>query len=110
MSSLSKNVYDMTFREFLEETKKQGFLEIDLGNELLGRMREEGFTDDEIYNMQMSKLWKVFTMVVIDFATDHFMRSNKPTELNINMIDNQTVQETLEALKKSIKGFEEEKI
>ncbi len=107
MSSSSKNVYNMTFREFLDETKKQGFLEIDIGNELLGRISEEGFTNDEIYNMQMSKLWKLFVRVVLDFITDNFLRNNKAIDLNTDMLDNRTVQETFGALRETMKDIED---
>ena len=55
MYSISKNVSDITFREFINEGEKQGVLNIDIEAEVLGRMRKEGFTNSEIYNMPYVK-------------------------------------------------------
>ncbi len=107
MSDIVKDVLDMTFKEFVDEAKKQGTLEVALINEMLGRMRKEGFTDDETYNMPMSKLWKVFSEVVIDFMTDDSLNDNKAIELNLDLLNNLTVKKTLESLKKLIKNIED---
>jgi len=49
----------MTFREFLEEAKKEGIEE--LGREkqwILNALQSEGFTEEQIYSMKMERVWK----------------------------------------------------
>ena len=50
----------MTFREFLEASKAvKNLLINNVETDMLTKMRQEGFTDEEIYNMLMPKLWTI---------------------------------------------------
>ena len=53
----------MTFREFLEKAKKESYdLPVieSIKREILQTMRKESFTDEQIYEMQMERLWKLW--------------------------------------------------
>ena len=54
----------MTFKEFLEEARKQGRATTELEVLILENMTEEGFTNKQTYNMPMSRLWDLWSNAV----------------------------------------------
>ena len=70
-----KKPLEMTFKEFFEEAKKEGWTTKDAKNTkhwMLNALRSEGFTDEQINDMKMQKVWKFIldnVSVVVDQDT-----------------------------------------
>ncbi len=56
---------EMPFRDFLKEERAAKNSEVNLiEQEILGRMRAEGFKAKEIYDMPIRKLWDFFLQIM----------------------------------------------
>jgi len=62
VSSIKKKVSEMTFKEFWEETKKKGASNVieDQNFGVLAVLRKEGFSDEQINEMKMKKVYKLY--------------------------------------------------
>jgi membrane carboxypeptidase/penicillin-binding protein PbpC len=111
--SKEKKVSQRTFREFLEKAKKESH---DLPviestkREILQTMRKEGFTDEQIYEMKMERLWKLwidsYSLLADQYLTQiNAILEKDPTKAHIVAPYLQNLQKYLE---ESIRELEEE--
>ena len=99
----------MTFREFLEASKAAKNLLIDnVETDMLTKMRQEGFTDEEIYNMLMPKLWNFYLEVIGNYLEKAFSELVPLIEANPNLAKHPTLQKLQKQLIESIEKLEKE--
>jgi len=105
----SKKTSEMTFREFLEASKTAKNLLIDnVERDMLTKMRQEGFTDEEIYNMLMPKLWNLYLEVIGNYLEKAFSELVPLIEVNPNLANHPTLQKLQKQLTESIEKLEKE--
>ena len=80
-----KNWKETSFKEFYEEAKRKGALEAieDPNFGILPILRKEGFSEEQIYEMKMDKVFKLWTEAVMvlferDMAAIATMLKKKP--------------------------------
>jgi hypothetical protein len=89
----SKKTSEMTFREFLEASKAaKNFLIDNVETDMLTKMRQEGFTDEEIYNILISKLWNLYLEVIGNYLEKAFSELAPLIEANPNLTKHPTLQ------------------
>ena len=99
----------MTFREFLEASKAaKNFLIDNVETDMLTKMRQEGFTDEEIYNMLMPKLWNLYLEVIGNYLEKAFSELVPLIEANPNLANHPTLQKLQKQLTESIEKLEKE--
>jgi len=71
---MKKKKEDMTFKEFWEECKKTGALEVieDPNFGMLMVLHKEGFSDEEINRMKMEKVLKLYNNSVFAVLDKYF--------------------------------------
>jgi hypothetical protein len=105
----SKKTSEMTFREFIETSKATKNLLIDnIETDMLTKMRQEGFTDEEIYNMLMPKLWNLYLEVIGNYLEKAFSELVPLIEANPNLAKHPTLQKLQKQLTESIEKLEKE--
>ena len=105
----SKKTSEMTFREFIELSKAAKNLLIDnVETDMLTKMRQEGFTDEEIYNMFMPKLWNLYLEVIGNYLEKAFSELVPLIEANPNLAKHPTLQKLQKQLTESIEKLEKE--
>ncbi len=105
----SKKTSEMTFREFLKASKASKNLLIDNAEtDMLTKMRQEGFTDEEIYNMLMPKLWNLYLEVIGNYLEKAFSELAPLIEANPNLANHPTLQKLQKQLTESIEKLEKE--
>jgi hypothetical protein len=105
----NKKTSEMTFREFIETSKSAKNLLIDnVETDMLTKMRQEGFTDEEIYNMLMPKLWNLFLEVIGNYLENAFSELVPLIEANPNLANHPTLQKLQKQLTESIEKLEKE--
>jgi hypothetical protein len=105
----SKKTSEMTFREFLDASKTAKNLLIDnVETDVLTKMRQEGFTDEEIYNMLMPKLWNLYLEVIGNYLEEAFSELVPLIETNPNLAKHPTLQKLQKQLMESIEKLEKE--
>ena len=105
----SKKTSEITFREFLEASKAAKNLLIDnVETDMLTKMRQEGFTDEEIYNMLMPKLWNLYLEVIGNYLEKAFSELAPLIEANPNLANHPTLQKLQKQLTESIEKLEKE--
>ena len=99
----------MTFREFLEASKAAKNLLIDnVETDMLTKMRQEGFTHEEIYNMFMPKLWNLYLEVIGNYLEKAFSELVPLIEANPNLAKHPTLQKLQKQLTDTIEKLEKE--
>jgi hypothetical protein len=99
----------MTFREFLEASKAAKNLLIDnVEMDMLTKMRQEGFTAEEIYNMLMPKLWNLYLEVIGNYLEKAFSELVPLIEANPNLAKHPTLQKLQKQLTESMEKLEKE--
>ena len=99
----------MTFREFLAASKTAKNLLIDnVERDMLTKMRQEGFTDEEIYNMLKPKLWNLYLEVIGNYLEKAFSELVPLIEVNPNLANHPTLQKLQKQLTESIEKLEKE--
>ena len=89
----SKKTSEMTFREFIEASEANKNLLIDtVETDMLTKMRQEGFTDEEIYNMLMPKLWNLYLEVIGNYLEKAFSELVPLIEANPNLAKHPTLR------------------
>lgn len=105
----SKKTSEMTFREFLDVSKAgKNFLIDNVETDMLTKMRQEGFTDEEIYNMLMPKLWNLYLEVIGNYLEKAFSELAPLIEANPNLANHPTLQKLQKQLTESIEKLEKE--
>ena len=105
----SKKTSEMTFREFIEASKATKNLLIDnVETDMLTKMRQEGFTDEEIYNMLMPKLWNLYLEVIGNYLEKAFSELVPLIEANPNLAKHPTLQKLQKQLTESLEKLERE--
>ena len=84
----NKKVPDMTFKEFLEEARKQGRATTELEVLILENMTEEGFTNKQTYNMPMSRLWDLWSNAVANAIEKDLSKIAIALEKNPDLLRN----------------------
>ena len=65
----------MTFREFVEAEKAVSNPLVDgVEKDVLAKMRQEGFSDAEIYGMTMPRLWSLYLDTVGNYLDEVFWK------------------------------------
>ena len=75
---------------------------------MLTKMRQEGFTDDDIYNMLMPKLWNLYLQVIGNYLENAFSELVPLIEANPNLGKHPTLQKLQKQLTDSIEKLEKE--
>jgi hypothetical protein len=105
----TKKTSEMTFREFLEASRAAKNLLIDnVETDMLTKMRQEGFTDDDIYNMRMPKLWNLYLEVIGNYLEKAFSELVPLIEENPNLAKHPTLKNLQNQLTQSIEKLEKE--
>ena len=105
----NKKTSEMTFREFLKASKTAKNLLIDnVETDMLTKMRQEGFTDEEIYNMLMPKLWNLYLEVIGNYLEEAFSELVPLIEANPNLANHPILQKLQKQLTESIEKLEKE--
>ena len=105
----SKKTSEMTFREFLKASKAAKNLLIDnVETDMLTKMRQEGFTDEEIYNMLMPKLWNLYLEVIGNYLEKAFSELAPLIEANPNLANHPKLQKLQKQLTESLEKLEKE--
>ena len=78
----------MTFKEFLEEARKQGRATTELEVLILENMTEEGFTNKQTYNMPMSRLWDLWSNAVANAIEKDLSKIAIALEKNPDLLRN----------------------
>jgi hypothetical protein len=105
----SKKTSEMTFREFIEASKVAKNLLIDnVETDMLTKMRQEGFTHEEIYNMFMPKLWNLYLEVIGNYLEKAFSELVPLIEANPNLAKHPTLQKLQKQLTESMEKLEKE--
>jgi hypothetical protein len=105
----SKKTAEMTFREFIEASKEAKNLLIDnVETDMLAKMRQEGFTDEEIYNMLMPKLWNLYLEVIGNYLEKAFSELVPLIEANPSLAKHPTLMKLQKQLTESIEKLEKE--
>jgi len=103
----SKKTSEITFREFKEASKATKNLLIDtVETDILTKMHQEGFTDEEIYNMLMPKLWNLYLEVIGNYLEKAFSELVPLIEANPNLAKHPTLQKLQKQLTESIEKLE----
>jgi hypothetical protein len=99
----------MTFKEFLEASKAAKNILIDnVETDMLTKMRQEGFTHEEIYNMFMPKLWNLYLEVIGNYLEKAFSELVPLIEANPNLAKHPTLQKLQKQLTDTIEKLEKE--
>ena len=105
----SKKTSEMTFREFLKASKTtKNLLSDNVETDMLTKMRQEGFTDEEIYNMLMPKLWNLYLEVLGNYLEKAFSELVPLIEANPNLAKHPTLQKLQKQLTESLEKLERE--
>ena len=97
-----KKTSEITFKEFIEEGKAIDNATInEIETDILSRMRLEGFTDEEIYNMPMPKLWDFYLEVMCNYLEESMTKMERLVEANPNLANHPARQAYLKYLKES---------
>ena len=101
----------MTFKEFSEEAKRRGAPEVIEGDfGILDVLRGEGFSDEQIYEMKMEKVWKLYLDSMTIFYDQFFSAIGLALDKQPYAV--LTIQpylkELMEQLQKQIKELEDE--
>lgn len=99
-----KKSSEMTFKEFFEEAKKEGIDSEEIESTkcwILNALCTEGFTEEQINDMKMEKVWK-FTLDIISVFMDQDM-----TEIAMALQQRIITPQQLQILNKFLKEFKE---
>lgn len=103
----------MTFREFVEAEKTANNPLVNgVERDVLAKMRQEGFTDTEIYDMTMPRLWNLYLDVVGNYLDEVFSEIAPVIKANPDLINNpefKKVQEQLNELLKKLENQEQDR-
>jgi hypothetical protein len=101
-----KKTSDMSFREFIDGEKAHDNAFIDeIESDIINRMLDEGFKEEEIYSMAMPRLYGLYFQVLGEVIENEFSRMSfevNPELANHNSLEGLTKQlkELLERLEK----------
>ncbi|MCK4481688.1 hypothetical protein KAU55_00565 [Candidatus Bathyarchaeota archaeon] len=72
MVETKKKASEMTFKEFMEETEKQGEdrAAAEIKRELLTVLKKEGFSEEQVNEMKMDRVWKNYLKALGDEFED----------------------------------------
>ena len=110
---VEKEIGEMTFKEFLEKARKEDIESKELEHELRSALREEGFTDEQIDNTKMEKVWKFFLAHISVLADESFteigmaLKQKTMTPLQLKIL-NQFAKELIPELERKNKELERE--
>ena len=99
----------MTFREFIEARKTvDKALVSEIESDMLSKLRIEGFTDQEVYNMLMPRLWSLYHEVIGNYMEKAFSELAPAIEANPNLANNPALKKLQEKLKESLEELEKQ--
>jgi hypothetical protein len=102
-----KKTSEMTFREFIDTSRAANNSTInEFEAETLTRMSLEGFSNEEIYNMPMPKLWGLYLEVIGNEIEKTFSQLAPVIMANPNSADLLTLQPLQKQLEGSLNMLE----
>jgi hypothetical protein len=105
----SKKTSEMTFKEFTEAGKTAGNAFVDeIERDMLSNLRIEGFTDQEIYNMLMPRLWGLYLEVIGNCMEKAFSELSPVIEANPSLANHPALKKLQEQLKESLEELEKQ--
>ena len=99
----SEKIGDMTFKEAMEKGKtadNQAFTDIE--NKILTRMRQEGFTDEQIYVLPAVRVLNLWQEVVMIEMQEYSSKIDRALELNPDAEKNPMIRKLFELLKEDV--------
>ncbi|HLN89611.1 MAG TPA: hypothetical protein VK253_06050, partial [Candidatus Binatia bacterium] len=103
----AKRTHEMTFREFVETEKATNNPLVNgVEKDVLEKMRQEGFTEAEIYGMTMPRLWNLYLEVVGNYLDQVFSDIVPVIKENPDLINNPTFKKVQKQLSELLKKLE----
>ena len=97
----------MTFREFVEAEKATNNPLVDgVEKDVLAKMRQEGFSDAEIYGMTMPRLWNLYLHVIGNYLDEVFSEIIPVIKENPDLINNPAFKKVQKQLSEALKKLE----
>lgn len=100
-----KKVSEMTFKEFIDKAGEKG--EHEIKPEVLPILKKEGFSEEQIYNMKMGKVWKLYLAAVSDDLTKRFDLTIKRLVQNPAAVHSPMFKAAMKMMEKVTKELEE---
>lgn len=103
----AKRTSEMTFREFVEAEKATNNPLVDgVEKDVLAKMRQEGFSDAEIYGMTMPRLWNLYLHVIGNYLDEVFSEIIPVIKENPDLINNPAFKKVQKQLSEALKKLE----
>ncbi len=103
----TKRIPEMTFRQFVEAEKTANNPLVNgVEKDVLEKMRQEGFTDVEIYDMTMPRLWNLYLDIVGNYLDEVFSEIAPVIKANPDLINNPAFKKVQEQLNDLLKKLE----
>lgn len=101
----AKEVSEMSFREFVNEQRGLGNVLVEeMEREIIGRMLVEGFSEEDIYNMPMPRLYGLYLQVLGEVIENEFSRLS--ADVNPELASHKKLEDLTKRLKESLEGLE----
>jgi len=101
-----KKISNMTFKEFVEEGKASNDpASADVENEILRKLHQEGFTDEQIYALPAVRILNLYREVFLIEVENGLSALDKALERNPALEYNAKVREEFEQLKLAVKAL-----
>jgi hypothetical protein len=95
----TKRTTEITFREFVEAEKTANNPLVNgVEKDVLAKMRREGFTKAEIYDMTMPRLWSLYLEVVGNYMEEVFSEITPVIRENPDILNNPAFKKVQEEL------------
>ena len=96
----------MTFKEFIDEARATSNPFIDkIEGDILARLRQEGFTDNQVSGMAMSKLCIFYSDATMNFVDEIIAETSKTLAANPNLKNDPALQVAIKELKMSVNNL-----
>jgi len=100
-----KKTSELNFREFLTEERALGNSFVDgIESDIVSRMLEEGFVEEEVYNMPMPRLYGLIFQVLGDVIETEF--SSMFSENNASLANHSSFENLTKQLKQTLDKLE----
>ena len=105
----NKKVSEMNFKEFVEEGKATNNPSTaNVESEILAKLRKEGLTDKEIYELPMPKAWDLYLAAMINELEKDFSNLALTVEKNPNLYSHPAMQTLYNVIKKASEDLEKQ--
>jgi hypothetical protein len=99
----------MTFSEFLEKARKDhdSFSIKDIEYSVLACLREEGFSEKQIYSLKLGELWKLWNAANLNILTRDLLKVKKELEENPDLAKDPQLENYLKKMGQTIEYLEQ---